>query len=251
MGLRCSFTTQAAVVVGLVATAHAAEVCNPNDLNGAYGLQMAGSTTIGGRAQPIAVIGRIVFGYGGSVSGVSSVNFNGFFLGNPVTGKYEANADCSMTLSLQVDSGGNQEFHGRVRPGGDRADVQQTDTGTGERGVLSRTPESCSAATFQGNYNFQLSGSATPFNEDTPATMPGSATVEANGNGGLTLTRGSVQTNGTYTVDSECFVQLDIGLPDAESALVKLRGILVGGGKEVLVVATDPERVGSGRFTAK
>lgn len=251
MGLGCSLAKHAAVAVGLVVAAQAADVCNPNDLHGAYGFQLAGSTTIGGPEKPIAVIGRIVFGDGGSVSGVSSVNFNGLFLGNPVTGKYEAKSDCSMTLSLQDDSGAYQQFRGKMRTGADRVDVQQTDAGTGERGVLARTPESCNSGIFQGTYNFQLSGSSTPFNAGTPTAMDGSASAEADGNGSLRITRADVKTNGTYAVDSDCFVQLDIALPVAESPLVKLRGILVGGGKEVLLLATDPERVASGRLTAK
>src|SRR6266567_2381507 len=80
-----------------------AQYCMPQKFSGVYGFQLEGSTTISGSAKPVASMGRLEFDGQGGVSGVSSVNFAGYFLGNPVTGNYEVRADCRITWSLQDD----------------------------------------------------------------------------------------------------------------------------------------------------
>ena len=50
---------------------HAA-VCDPNAFHGAYGFSLTGTTTIGGPARPVAVLGRLVLDGFGNVSGISS-----------------------------------------------------------------------------------------------------------------------------------------------------------------------------------
>ena len=74
--------------------------------------------------------------------------------------------------------------------------------------------------------------------------------MQADGNGNLVLLRGKTKTSGTYTVDSNCVVQLDFGLADGDSSTsIKLRGVLVNGGKEMLAIETDPEQLASARFS--
>src|SRR5262249_30680334 len=103
MGMRCSLTNFSRILGALVLLAgaclsYAADACNPADIHGPYGFQLSGTTTIGGKEAPIAVVGRLTFTSDeGAVSGVTSVNFNGYFLGNPTTGKYEAKDDCTVT----------------------------------------------------------------------------------------------------------------------------------------------------------
>src|SRR5262245_16167161 len=113
MGQRCSLAKSSGIAALLVVSGYAADVCNPRDLYGSYGFQLAGTTAIGGPEKPIAAIGRLVLGEGGKIGGVSSVNFNGLFLGNPVTGQYEAKDDCTVTWSLQDSSGAFQNFSGK------------------------------------------------------------------------------------------------------------------------------------------
>src|SRR5689334_13205210 len=85
-----------------------AQFCKPQDFAGIYGFQLSGSTTISGGTKSVASMGRLEFdGYGG-VTGASSVNFDGFLLGNPVTGSYQVRDDCRITWSLQDDSGAFQ-----------------------------------------------------------------------------------------------------------------------------------------------
>ena len=81
------------------------QVCGNFDLSGAYGFQLSGNPTIAGLAKPMAAVGRLDFSRDGKISGTSSVNFGGLFLGNPVTGTFTSTgANCSLTFDLQDDS---------------------------------------------------------------------------------------------------------------------------------------------------
>ena len=228
-----------------------ADVCAPADIHGAYGFQLAGTTTISGKETPIATVGRLVFDGAGSISGTSSVNFNGLFLGNPTTGSYEAKDDCSITFSLQDTSGAFQHFNGSSASGGDRAEIRQSDPRTHVRGSMVRLPDSCTSSSFQGEYHFTITGRATPLaSEGSKGSGDAKALAQADGYGNLLVTRGDAKTSGTYTVDSDCFVQLSFGLADGDSnTSIQLRGVLADGGKELLAVETDPEQVGSARFS--
>src|SRR4029077_14297790 len=115
-------------------------------------------TTISGSEIPVAGIGRIVFGDDGALSGISSVNFNCLYLGNPVTGTYEFGTDCRMSMSLQDDSGAFQHFSGTVTPGGKKVTLHQTDPVIAERGVMLRTAASCTNTDFRPSYAFTMSG---------------------------------------------------------------------------------------------
>lgn len=255
MGLRCSLTNYgrlAPVLLALVSfRAFGADICSPTDIHGPYGFQLAGTTTISGAETPIASVGRLVFDGVASIGGVSSVNFNGLFLGNPVTGNYEIKTDCTITLNLQDTSGAFQHFSGKAAPGGNRVEIQQSDPGTGERGLMVRSADGCNATGFRGQYNFTMSGSATPLaSEGSKGSGSAKALVQADGNGNLMVLRGNAKTSGTYTVDTDCFVQVDFGLAEGVSSTsIKLRGVLVNGGKEMLAIETDPGQVAAVRFS--
>jgi hypothetical protein len=243
----------------LSVAAHAADVCGRDDLYGPYGFQFSGTTTISGSETPLAGIGRIEFGDDGAVSGTSSVNFNGWYLGNPVTGTYEFNTDCRMSMSLQDDSGAFQHFSGTVTPGGKKVAFRQTDAGTVSRGAMLRTSGSCTDTDFRPSYAFTMSGGYTPLAPDGasgPISAVGTINVASSGN--LTLTRRlrdtDVTASGTFKVENNCFVDFDFTLPEGDrqpATPMKLRGILVEEGKEILAISSDPAETLSARFTAR
>ena len=225
----------------LCCAAYADDLCNPGDILGPYGFQLAGVSTISGAETPVASVGRLVFDGKGKVEGYSSVNFNGLFLGNPVSGSYEIKVDCTLTWSLQDDSGAFQHFTGKASPGGAHVDFHQVDPRTTSSGVMEKVADGCNAAAFRGRFDLSITGG-----------LVAHALAQADGNGGIVVTRGDSTTSGTYTVDSDCFVELAFGLAQGDSSeLVKLRGVLVDGGKEVMAVQTDPEHVSAARFTAR
>src|SRR5436190_10389202 len=114
------------LLMAIGSTAFGADVCNPAKLFGPYAFQLSGTTTISGTPKPTASLGRIVFDGQGKLSGTSSAMFEGLLLGNPVTGSYEAKADCSLTWQLQDDTGAYQHFSGTLSGDLSRGQFSQT-----------------------------------------------------------------------------------------------------------------------------
>jgi hypothetical protein len=241
------------VLIAIPALAGAAEYCSQADVEGAWGIQLAGSMSVSGGAAPAASVGRLSFESGGAISGYSSVNFNGYFLGNPVTGDYHLANDCALTWRLQDDSGAWQRFSGKLSRSG-KVDFRQTEPATNNSGVMKRVSSACGAAGFRGPYSLTMTGMSTPFTGGAPRPSGGISLADADGNGNLQLLNPKGKTNGSYTVDSDCFMQIELILPAADGSggdTVRLRGVLVDGGKEALAIQTDPKQVSAARFTAR
>jgi hypothetical protein len=245
------------LISGLGLPLGAVDVCDPGQVQGPYGVQLSGETTISGELRPVISLGRLIFdGYGG-LSGYSSVMFAGLLLGNPVTGSYEVRSDCKMSWSLQDDSGAFQHFKGVVTPGGKRVQFQQTDPGGAQRGIAARTSNECTTSNLQKKYEFTLSGSSIPMlpgEVSRSVAAKGLITADDSGNFKLTLRDHSATTDVTVTVESDCIVHLELALPaeaGETTTLMKLRGILINDGKEILAIQTDPGSTVSARFTAR
>jgi hypothetical protein len=246
-------------ICGLAVSARAADVCNPRDLQGTYGFQLTGETNISGGTKPAVSLGRLVFDGDGGVTGSASVKYAGLLLGNPVTGTYEARTDCSVSWSLQDDSGGFQHFGGIATSDGSRVRFRQTDAGGARNGFLVRTAaQGCKVSDLQGKYAFTLSGSVVPMTDGGAAhTSSAKGAMEEDSSHHFRVTlegKTPYTTDVAISVESDCTVDLEMTLPveeDGSPTPVKLRGILVDGGKEVLAIQTDPGAIVSVRFTAK
>jgi hypothetical protein len=224
-----------------------AQVCNPRELQGPYGFQLSGTTIISGTPQPVVSLGRLEFDAEGEVSGTASVNFAGYLLGNPVTGTYKLAEDCSITWSLQDDSGGSQHFSGVFTPDLLRAPFRQTDRGGPAGGTLVKLASACSTAELAGHYLFAISGNITPVESGQSAeaiSLTGTLTADTIGN--LTAVRDGVTVPmGTAAVDAECIVQ--ITFRSSSDTAVILRGILVAD-REILAIQTDPRTASKASF---
>ncbi len=241
------------IVVAAAPALLTAEICSETELQGPYAFHLSGTTTIAGTPTQVVGVARIVFAADGVLSGYSSISFNGLLLGNPVSGTYELKQDCGLTFSLQDDSGGFQHFAGTARQGGERAEFHQIDPGTKESGIIRRTSDACQLADFQGSYSVSLSGATIPMETAGPARPVSSkGRIEADGAGKFTvketLDRADSTTPlaaaGTYEVDSDCTVRLEL-------TPIKLRGMLVSGGKEILAIQTDAGETVSARFVKR
>jgi hypothetical protein len=217
----------------------AANVCSETEVQGPYGALLSGVTRIAGTPKPAVSLARLVFNPDKTVSGYSSVSFDGLLLGNPVTGTFEIKSDCTMTWSLQDDSGAFQHFSGTVTPGGSNVEFRQTDPDTGQRGIMERTSDSCTAQDLKPRYAF------------TMASAKG--TLDVTPDGSFTISSGTIEgppidlpASGTFTVDSDCIVHIVFG--DGE---INLRGVLVNKGAEILAIQIDPGKTVSARFTAR
>lgn len=222
-----------------------AEVCDPAEFHGVYGFQLAGPATISGNPQPVVSVGRLVFDGQGGVSGVSSVSFTGLHLGNPVTGMYEAGADCSASWSLQDESGNHQHFAGTMTADGRRIQFRQTDPGSPSQGTLSKTADTCHDGDFQPRYRCTLSGRSIDIDAgQVSGSVSVTGMLERSGNQ-LTLRPSSgnaAPSSGNVEVGDDCFVQPHLAVPVAvaDSVETNFRGMLVDGGKQLLGMAVDP-----------
>ena len=238
--------------------AYAANPCADAAVIGPYGLYLSGTSTMSGHQQPFASLSRIVFDGEGNINGYSSVNFNGLLLGNPVTGPYEVKPDCTVSLSLQDDSGAFQHFAGKLATGGSAADLRQTDPGAGGHGTMMRTSDACTAADLRPSYAFELSGTATPLASDAvPANISSKGVVRIDGAASFTVIQTldghEVTTAGTWSLESDCTVHFDLALPvkGGKAPLpLKLRGILVNQGLQIFATQTEPATVVMARLAA-
>jgi hypothetical protein len=231
--------------------------CTLAALQGPYGFQLSGETTITGDAKPVTALGRIVFDGDGAMSGYSSVMFGGFLQGNPVTGTYDTHSDCTVSWALQDDSGAFQHFSGTFTPDGNKVEFRQTDAGGAQHGIMARTKDDCKVADLQKSYEFTLSGSSLPMaagESSNTVALKGMMAADVNGNLKLTLeAEPPVTADVTATVESDCTMALELAIPveaGGTGTAMKLRGILVNGGKEILTIQTDPGWMVSGKFTA-
>jgi hypothetical protein len=228
--------------------AHGAQGCSNESLAGVYGLQLSGDTTISGASSPAALLSRLVFDGDGGVDGYSSVNFNGLLLGNPVTGGYQLNSDCTLQLDLRDDSGGWQHFTGKFTDG--QAELHQTDPGTGVRGPLRKAPDSCTTTDFRPGYNYTVSGAATSLvTGGLAAPVSDEGRVAATGAGELEFTGKNSSGKGVFDVQSDCIVTFELD-PDTGDPM-NFRGIIVEGGREILAIQTDPGESVTARLRAR
>jgi len=231
--------------------------CTLAALQGPYGFQLSGDTAITGDSKPVTALGRIMFDGDGAMSGYSSVMFGGFLLGNPVTGTYDAHSDCTVSWALQDDSGGFQHFSGTFTPDGKRVDFRQTDPGGAQHGIMERSKDDCKVADLQKSYTFTLSGSSFPMaagEVSSTVGLKGTMASDVNGNFKLTIEGNSPATaDVTVNLESDCTMQLEFSVPVEDGGTgtsMKLRGILVNDGKQILAIQTDPGWMVSGKFTA-
>jgi hypothetical protein len=77
MRLTILLTSILLTLIGVPGLALGADVCNPTDLQGTYGFQLSGKTTISGESKPVSNVGRMVLAGDGTISGYSTVMFAG------------------------------------------------------------------------------------------------------------------------------------------------------------------------------
>ncbi len=233
-----------------------ADVCDPKNIQGPYGVQLSGDTNISGDSKPVTNIGRIVLAEDGTISGYSTVMFAGFLLGNPVTGTYETHWDCTIAWSLQDDSGAFQHFSGVATSDGKRVHFSQTDPGGAQGGTMVKTSAACKTSDLRKAYSFTLSGTTIPMLPGgTSSAVAAKGLIQADDKGSFRLAPAGAAdpTDVTITVDAECNVEIGLTLPatgEGTAIPTNLRGVLIDEGKEILAIETDPGAMVWATFTA-
>uniref|UniRef100_Q025Y9 Lipoprotein n=1 Tax=Solibacter usitatus (strain Ellin6076) TaxID=234267 RepID=Q025Y9_SOLUE len=236
----------------LMPLGYAADVCNPATFPGAYGSILSGNTTISGDSLPSASVARLVFDSSGKVSGTTSANFSGYFLGNPVSGDYTVKDDCSLDWRLQDEYGGFQHFAGKLSLDGKRVAFSQTDPGGPQHGVMIRSSESCLSSDFRGRYRIAFNGFIVDLDTGYPTgRISMSGILEADGNTGLRFTsdRASSQIKeASYQLEGDCVVHMQFPL---DGQTLNFRAVIVNDGKEILGIQSDLTAVVTIRIKAE
>ena len=158
-------------------------------------------------------------------------SFTGLIFGNRGTGKYEAHTDCSVTLTLQDDSGNFQHFAGTMSADGGHVTFRQTDPGSAGNGTLLRTMNGCSVSSLAGTYKLKASGRTVDVNtavDSGPVSLRG--VLIADGASNLSFNSGPGRPAvavGSYEVEGDCFVKLVLELPlgEQKTAAMHFRAI--------------------------
>ncbi len=265
-------------VIGLtlvaVSNAGAAGSCGNDLLAGAYGLRVSGmvktplAVGIAGAGLNDAITARMKAGTPGSnaasgysrlmldgaggVYGSSAASILGIWSQGPVVGQYAVDEDCAIALTLTDAAGGVQHFNGVLTRTGDSAAVLQTDAGTGVSGELKRSALFCDGTAVPGRLKLPTSGAvggAGPFNS------VGALEIDENGNVSAVETRFSdgkathVSSTGPLAVNADCSVSLR--LTSTDGSVVAFEGVLVGAGRELMLVRTDAGVIVGGEAVAQ
>ena len=191
-------------------------------------------------------MGRLVFTDDGAVSGYSSVNFAGFFLGNPISGNYEIQEDCSLSWNLQDGSGAQQHFQGVATPDAKKVQFRQTDPGGPARGIMAKTAEDCTTDDFRNRYKLTIGGSTFAMEQPAKAErvfVEGVLETDESGDFTLIPPAGSNTTgSGSFVMEDGCFVHLELALSTngVNQPTMTFRGILVDSGSQIFGIETDP-----------
>jgi hypothetical protein len=122
---------------------------------------------------------------------------------------------------------------------------------------MQKTPDGCQATDVGANYAFTLSGTLTPLaTGGDPQAVSAEGVVVADSPGRFTFIQklaGGANSAGkaAFDVQSDCIVNFEFTPQDAAARPMKLRGILVSAGKEILAIQTDPGQTVAARFTAR
>jgi len=268
--------TGLALAIGLVPRAQAITGCTNNMLSGAYGWQLSGTLTpslssgVGGAATPPQVMSRLASeapGTASLVAGMATVFLDGGgnLFGNataivdnpvsegPVTGAYNVNDDCTVSITLTDSSGGTQHFDGVVVNRGDGVNLLQTDAGVGLSGSLRLARGFCQTSDIGGSFGFKSAGTilnSGPFDSIGSITLDGQGNVTALESRYSAGAYSQVASAGSITVNPDCSLNLTLA-SNADGSLVNFRGIILNSAKEMFLLRSDDSTIVTGNVTAQ
>jgi hypothetical protein len=267
--------TGLALAIGAMPRAQAITGCTNNMLSGAYGWQLSGTLTpnlsggVAGAATPPKVMSRIAsdapgtsvaaglatvfLDGGGNLFGDAVLIVDGTSSEGPVTGAYNVNDDCSMSITLTDSSGGTQHFDGVVVNRGDGANLLQTDQGVGVSGSLRHARGFCQTSDIGGGFGFRSTGTTA---DSGPVSSIGSINLDGQGNVTASESRfgsgaySQVASTGSITVNSDCSLNLMLA-SNADGSLVNYRGIILNSTKDMFLLRSDDGATVTGTVIAQ
>jgi hypothetical protein len=228
-----------------------AKNCSLATLNGSYTF-FEQATLIGEPAMRMVTNGIIGFDGIGNLSGNSITNVEGWGVsgvGDPFTGTYAVNPDCTYSGELTGPDGTTFHFVGTITGSGMLQETHYviTDAGWVAPGTVKRIqPEPCSVSTLKGSYSLFGEGTITAYTPPAPIAHVGIVTYDGRGkfvgNDTIMLNGTMVQDTftGTYTVSADCTLFVEI--TSTAVGVVHESGRITGKGenREVHLIVTDP-----------
>lgn len=225
--------------------------CSLATLNGSYGFFGEGKV-IGEPVIRIVTVAIIRFDGNGNLSGESISNVDGWGwggAGDPFTGTYRVNPDCTYSGELTGLDGVTYHFVGTITGSGMLQEMHYvvTDPGTVDPGTVKRIqPGACSLSTLKGSYALFGEGTITAYTPPALIAHVGIVTYDGAGNfvGSDTIMLNGAMIpdtfTGSYTVTEDCMVSVEI--TSTAVGVVHEVGRIVGEGKsrEVRLIVTDP-----------
>jgi hypothetical protein len=267
--------TGLALAIGAMPRAQAITGCTNNMLSGAYGWQLSGTLTpnlsggVAGATTPVKVMSRIasdapgtsvaaglatVFLDGsGNLFGDAALIVDGAWSEGPVTGAYNVNDDCSLSITLTDSGGGTQHFDGVVVNRGDGANLLQTDQGVAMSGSLRHARGFCQTSDIGGGFGFRNSGTMA---DSGAFTSIGSINLDGQGNVTAAESRfgsgaySQVTSAGSITVNSDCSLNLTLAA-NTDGSLQNYRGIILNSTKDMFLLRSDDGATVTGTVIAQ
>lgn len=264
-----------ALAIGIMPQAQAITGCTNNMLSGAYGWQLSGTLTqnlsggVAGAVTPPKVMSRIASDIpgtrvaaglatvfldgGGTLFGNAVVIVDGTSSEGPITGAYNVNDDCSVSITVTDSSGGTQHFDGVVVNRGDGANLLQTDSGVGVSGTLRHARGFCQTSDIGGGFGFRSAGTTL---DSGPLSSIGSINLDGQGNVTASESRfgggaySQVASTGSITVNSDCSLNLMLSA-NTDGSLVNFRGIILNSTKDMFLIRSDDGTTVTGTVIAQ
>ena len=202
-------------------------------LNGWYGVLVQGSTT---GASPAAkyLTGALLFNGAGGISG--SNIYSGAGAGQPATGSYVVNADCSLTINLTVGTSAAQVYTVGITAGNEAVGIETDGSAVATIDLQAQyatvtTGLNFTSSSLNGTYAtscYGPQGSYSDLNLVTFSNGTLSGTDPYNNNG--SSAGANVPYTGTYTVNTDGTFS---GALTVEGTPFDFYGVISAGGKEV------------------
>lgn len=117
-----------------------ASICSNTSILGKYGTKFSGTTVSGSQTTPgpFAEVGLFTADGRGNLTGSDTVSVNGTIVNRKITGNYNVNEDCTLTVSLSDNFGLSVTFNGTIVDNGNEIFFIQSDefsvvTGNGKK----------------------------------------------------------------------------------------------------------------------
>jgi hypothetical protein len=221
----------------IIAVGPASATCSDATLKGVWGYQVG------------AAVGHFTSdGQGNITSGSQTVSENGTIKAQTYTGTYTVRKNCTGGVTVKFTGGGSSTSNFIVDDTNKGLQVINTVSGGVAGGFgLAQGTATCGLIGKKAIFAANLFGGIVnvgPIDYLAQVILSGTGKVSGSGTFDVNGTIVSATITGTYTENSDCTGTIQMKLP--RSITLNFNSIVVNGGKEILLIETDPNTVVAG-----